>query len=237
MAAAKCTLLLALALLVVAPSSPAQTNPITRESIDAAAQLLGIPFSEAKTEMMLPGLKSQLDDFAGLRRFPLSNSVPPALLFNPIPVGMKFETARRKPKWSSPGKVKLPGNPDDLAFYSVAELGALIKTRQITSEKLTRFFLDRLKKFGPKLECTVTLTEELALKQAKRADAEIAAGHYRGPLHGIPYGAKDLLAVKGQPTEWGSRGFAGQKFDEDAFVIKKLLFSAPARFSFVTIAS
>ncbi|HXU76914.1 MAG TPA: amidase [Methylomirabilota bacterium] len=222
MAAAKCTLLLALALSAIAPSSPAQTNPITRESIDAAAQLLGIPFSEAKTEMLLPGLKSQLEDFAGLRRFPLSNSVPPALLFNPIPIGMKFETARRKPKWSSPGKVKLPGNPDDLAFYSVAELGALIKTRQITSEKLTRFFLDRLKKFGSKLECTVTLTEELALKQAKRADAEIAAGHYRGPLHGIPYGAKDLLAVKGIPTSWGAAPYTNQVFDFDATVIQRL---------------
>src|SRR5207247_579723 len=110
---------------------------------------------------------------------------------------------RKRIKFSSPGKVKLPANFDDLAFYSVGELGALIKSRQISSEKLTRFFLERLRKYGPKLECVVTLTEDLALQQASRADAEIAAGKYRGPLHGIPYGAKDLLAVKGAPTTWG----------------------------------
>jgi Asp-tRNA(Asn)/Glu-tRNA(Gln) amidotransferase A subunit family amidase len=135
---------------------------------------------------------------------------------------MKFETARRKPKWSPSAKVKLPGQLDDLAFYSVAELGSLLSTRQISSEKLTRFFLERLKKLGPKLECTVTLTEELALKQAKRADAEMAAGKHRGPLHGIPYGAKDLLAVKGVPTTWGAAPYTNQVFDFDATVIQRL---------------
>src|SRR6185503_16495443 len=111
---------------------------------------------------------------------------------------------RRKFKISSPGKVKLPANPDDLAFYSVGELGSLIKSRQISSEKLTRLYLERLKKYGPKLECVITLTEDLALQQARRADAEIARGKYRGPLHGIPYGAKDLLATKGIKTTWGA---------------------------------
>ena len=131
------------------------------------------------------------------------------MLFNPLPVGMKFETVRKKFKMSSPGKVKLPANPDDLAFYSVEELAALIKSRQITSEQLTRFYLERLKKYGPKLNCVVTLTEDLALEQARRADREIAAGKYRGPLHGIPYGAKDLLATKGIKTTWGSVPYQG----------------------------
>ncbi len=199
----------------------ANTNVITREMVEEAQKLAGLDFSEAKVDLMLPDLKSQLGKFETLRRFSFSN-VPPAMSFNPIPVGFKFETVRRKFKASSPGKVTLPKNPDDLAFYSIAELGALIKTRQISSEALTRFYLERLKKYGPKLECVVTLTEEPALLQARQADREIAAGHYRGPLHGVPYAAKDLLAVKGVPTTWGAATFTNQIFDCDATVIKRL---------------
>jgi Asp-tRNA(Asn)/Glu-tRNA(Gln) amidotransferase A subunit family amidase len=187
-----------------------------------AEKLIGLDFSEAKIEMMLPGLKEQLGKFEALHRFPFSNGVPPAILFNPIPLGMKFETVLKKFKMSPPGKVRLPANRDDLAFYSVGELAALIKTRQMTSEALTRFCLERLKKYGPKLECVVTLTEDLALRQAKRADAELAAGKYRGPLHGIPYGAKDLLAVKGIRTTWGTAPYINQVFDYDATVIQRL---------------
>src|SRR5207245_1218379 len=123
---------------------------------------------------------------------------------------------------SAPQKIKLPSNLDDLSFYSIAELAGLIKTRQISSEKLTRFYLDRLKKFGPKLECVVTLTEDLAMRQARRADAELAAGKYRGPLHGIPYAAKDLLSVRGLPTTWGAKPYENQVFDYDATVIEHL---------------
>ena len=198
------------------------TNPITRAVVVDAEKLIGLDFSDAKIDLMLPDLKEQLGRFEALHRYPFSNSVPPALLFNPIPAGMKFETQRRKFRMSPPGKVKLPANLDDLAFYSVGELSALIKSRQITSEKLTRFYLDRLKKYGPKLECVVTLTEELALQQAKRADAEIAASKYRGPLHGIPYGAKDLLAVKGIRTTWGTAPYTNQVFDYNATVIQRL---------------
>ena len=214
-----------LALALLAPGlARGQTNPnpITRQVVVDAEKLLGLDFSDAKIDMMLPDLKEQLGRFEALHRFAFSNDVPPALLFNPIPVGMKFETHRRKFKLSPPGKVELPANLDELAFYSVGELAALIKTRQITSERLTRFYLARLKKYGPKLECVVTLTEDLALQQAKRADAEIAAGKYRGPLHGIPYGAKDLLAVKGIRTTWGAAPYTNQVFDYDATVIKRL---------------
>jgi Asp-tRNA(Asn)/Glu-tRNA(Gln) amidotransferase A subunit family amidase len=198
------------------------TNPITREVVVDAEKLIGLNFSESKIDMMLPDLRDQLARFEALHAFAFSNEVPPALLFNPIPLGMKFETRRSKFKMSSPGKVKLPANMDDLAFYSVGELGALIKTRQISSERLTRFYLERLKKYGPRLQCVVTLTEDLALQQARRADAELAAGKYRGPLHGIPYGAKDLLAVKGIRTTWGTAPFTNQVFGYDATVIKRL---------------
>lgn len=161
---------LALCLLVPClAQSQTNTNPITRDMVISAQKLIGLNFSQAKVDMLLPGLQEQLAKFEAIRKFPLSNSVPPAIWFDPLPVGMKFECGRRKFKMSSQGKVKLPANLDDLAFYSIGELAALIKTHQITSEKPTRFFLDRLKKYGPKLECVVTLTEELALQQARKA--------------------------------------------------------------------
>jgi len=210
------------ALSVAKISAQNNTNIFNREAADAIEKIYGFEFSDEKTDMLLPGLKEQLGNYTTMRRQALSNSIPPAMQFNPLPVGFKFETTRRSFKASSPGKVKMPANLDDLAFYSIGQLGALIKSKQITSEKLTRFYLERLKKYGPKLECVVTLTESLALEQACRADKEIAAGKYRGPLHGIPYGAKDLLAVKGYPTTWGAAPYTNQVFDFDAEVIKRL---------------
>ena len=209
---------------VIATSAFAQTNTylVTREGVEQADGLIGIEFSEREIDLMLPGLREQRRNYETMRQFPLSNSVPPAMQFNPLPVGFKFETERRKFKPSPLPKIKLPASLDDIAFYSVGELAALIKSRQITSERLTQFYLDRLKRYGPQLECVVTLTEDLALKQARRADQEIAAGKYRGPLHGIPYGAKDLLAVKGIPTTWGAAPYTNQVFDFDATVIKRL---------------
>ncbi len=214
--------LLAGLLLTVFASGQTNTNSITRDQVMATARLFGLEFSEAEIGLMLPGLKLQLDDYQALRRLSLSNSVPPALQFNPLPVGFTFEAQRRKFRPSRLPKIKLPANPDDLAFFSIGELAALIKSRQITSEKLTRFYLERLKRFGRKLECVVTLTEALALEQARRADREISQGHYRGPLHGIPYGAKDLLATKGIPTTWGAAPYTNQVFDFDATVIQRL---------------
>lgn len=198
------------------------TNSITREDVQRTQVMYDLNFSDAKIDMMLPSLKGSLADYRELHKFPLSNSIPSAMLFNPIPVGATFETTRKKIRLDPPRNVKLPANPDDLAFYSVEQLAALIKSRQITSEKLTRFYLDRLKKYGPKLECVITLTEDLALEQARRADREIAAGKYRGPLHGIPYGVKDLLATKTCKTTWGSAPYQDQVIDGDATVVKRL---------------
>jgi Asp-tRNA(Asn)/Glu-tRNA(Gln) amidotransferase A subunit family amidase len=216
---------LSIALLLLCPNlirAQGQTNSLSRKTVIETEKLYGLDFSDAKTDQLLPGLRELQQQLKTVRGFPLSNSVPPAMMFNPLPVGFRFESERRKFKATPIGHVNLPANPDDLAFYSVAELGALIKSRQLSSEKLTRFCLERLKHYGPKLECVVTITEELALEQAKRADAEIRAGHYRGPLHGIPYGAKDLLAARGAPTTWGSAPFTNQVFDSDATVIKRL---------------
>jgi Asp-tRNA(Asn)/Glu-tRNA(Gln) amidotransferase A subunit family amidase len=211
-------------LLGLATATPAQTNTnaITREDVQRAQELYDLHFSDAKIDLMLPSLKGQLGDYQALHKFPLSNSVPSAMLFNPLPVGAKFDMTRKKFRADPPRRVKLPASPGDLAFYSIEQLAALLKSRQITSEKLTRFYLDRLKQYGPRLECVVTITEELALEQARRADREIAAGKYRGPLHGIPYGVKDLLATKTYKSTWGSAPYQDQVIDEDATVVKRL---------------
>lgn len=200
----------------------AETNSITPETLAAAERISGLQFSPAKREMALPGVNGQLKHFQAIRQLPLSNAVPPALVFNPLPPGWKppQEPSRFAP--AGVGAVELPTDRNQLAFYSVGQLGELIRAKKIKSRELTELYLARLKKHGPKLECVVSLTEEIALAQADRADAEIAAGKYRGPLHGIPYGAKDLLAARGAKTTWGSVPYKDQFIDEDATVVRKL---------------
>jgi Asp-tRNA(Asn)/Glu-tRNA(Gln) amidotransferase A subunit family amidase len=212
----------ALCALAVKAGGQTNTNLITREAVQDAERLIGLNFSDAKIDQMRSGLKSQLEDFEALHKIELSNSVPPAILFNPLPVGFQFEKGASRFKISSVSRVALPTNEDDLAFYSIGQLGWLVRHRQITSEKLTRLCLERIRKYAPRLECIVTVTEELALQQARRADEEIRSGHYRGPLHGIPYAAKDLLAVKGIRTTWGAAPYTNQVFETDATVIKRL---------------
>jgi len=197
-------------------------DSITISDIRSAEKLIGLQFTDAKRDSMLGDLESQLKSYQSLRTMNMPNSVVPSILFNPIPVGMSLPKGKSVFAYAPPKQVSLPTNPDDLAFYSVAELGVLIKTRKITSTQLTTLYLQRLKKYGPMLQCVITLTDSLALAQAARADKEIAAGKYRGPLHGIPYGVKDLLSTKKYPTTWGSVPFKDQIIDEDATVIKKL---------------
>ena len=197
-------------------------SPVTREAVSGAEKLIGLTFTDAKRDSMLDALKDQLSSYEHLRKVNLANNVPPALIFNPIPAGMKFSTVRKKFVATPPRKVVVPANLEDLAFWSVGDLAELLRTRKLTSEELTRMYLGRLKRYGPKLECVVTLTESLAVRQARRADAEIAAGKYRGPLHGIPYGVKDLLSTKGYRTTWGAAPYKDQFIDEDASVVKRL---------------
>lgn len=222
MLAAGCVLRCVLAPAQTNTTPPANNNRITRDTVIEAEKIIGLDIADTNLDALARGLRAQLRLLQQIRAYPLSNSVPSAMLFNPLPIGFKFETVRNPIQLSPLPSVKLPANMDDLAFYSVEELGALIKSRQLTSEQLTKLYLERLKKYGPKLLCVVTLTEDLALEQARQADQEIAAGKYRGPLHGIPYGAKDLLATKGIRTTWGSAPYTNQVFDEDATVIKRL---------------
>lgn len=204
------------------PQQEKKSNPINVEMVGQAQKIMGLNFDEAKRDSMLGNLSEYLDSYKAIRAVSLPNGVPPAVLFNPIPAGFQFEKMKKPFKMSPPGKVVMPKNIEDVAFYSVGQLAELIRTRKVTSVQLTRMYIDRLKKYGPKLECVITLTEDLAYEQAKQADSEIAKGKYRGPLHGIPYGAKDLLSTEGYKTTWGSVPYKDQVIDEDATVIKRL---------------
>lgn len=197
-------------------------KPLTTEFVDAASRVFGLEFSPAERDSMLDNLNDFRSDYDALREIDLPNDIAPALYFSPLPTGFKMPAGASSFRQSASGNVTVPANRDELAYYSVGQLGMLIRTKQISSVELTQFFLNRLKTYDPKLHCVITLTDELALSQANRADAEIKAGKYRGPLHGIPYGAKDLLARKGYKTTWGSVPYKDQTLDTDATVIKKL---------------
>ena len=195
---------------------------ITKEMIDNAAAIAGVPISDEFKEMMLSDLNEQDKGYDEIYKLHIPNSVAPALLFDPVLPGMKFETVRKPLRMSKAPSVAVPNNTEDLAFASVRELAELVRTKKVSSLALTEMYLRRLKKYDPTLKFVVTLTEERALTQAKKADAEIAAGKYHGPLHGLPWGAKDLLATKGYRTTWGAGGFENQTIDEDATVVQRL---------------
>ena len=199
-----------------------ENQPITVEIVKQAEKIMGLEFTSAEADSMLIELTDTRKNFENIRKVELKNEVSPALLFNPLPVCFEFEKGQSSFKASDSKSVKMPHDKNDLAFYNVRQLAELIHTKKISSVELTKFYLERLKKYDAQLQCVVTLTEDLALKQAARADAEIAAGKYRGLLHGIPYGAKDLLAKKGYKTTWGSVPYKDQMLDYDAVVVERL---------------
>ena len=201
---------------------PAETLKVTSEMLDQAAALAGVPLTADQKKMMLEALEGQREGYDAVRKLKIPNSVAPAFVFDPLPPGAKVDPAKQAPRWSEAAAVSAPANIEDLAFATVRDLAELIRTRKVTSLALTQMYLARLKRYDPKLHFVITLTEERALAQAKAADAEIDAGRYRGLLHGIPWGAKDLLAVKGYPTTWGAGGFEKQMLDEDATVVQRL---------------
>ncbi len=194
----------------------------SKDDIAGAEHLFGLNFTDAERDSMMDELQSNLDSYKQLMGMHLSNDVSPALIFDPVPPGMTFSKDQKPVKFSDPGPAKMPDNIEDLAFYTVRQLAQLIKSRKVTSVQLTQMFLNRLKKYDDTLHCVITLTEDLAMKQAHKADAEIAAGKYRGLLHGIPYGIKDLFAVKGYKTTWGAMPYKNQVIDENATIVKKL---------------
>jgi len=211
---------LLLVLILITPAFSQQT--ITKANIENDEKIVGLDFTEAEIDSMQSILDDQLVNYQNIRKVELENSTPPAILFNPIPVGFEFPKEQKPIQFSDYSGTKLPEDRNELAFYSIGQLAELIRTKQITSVELTKFFLKRLKKYDSELHCVISLTEEHALNQAKLMDEEITKGKYRGMLHGIPFGAKDLLSTKDYKTTWGATPYKDQIIDEDATVLKKL---------------
>ncbi|MBX2814977.1 MAG: amidase [Saprospiraceae bacterium] len=193
-----------------------------QHAIGDALQLIGLSFTQQEIDSMSEAVLDAREGYEEMRQYPLDNAVPPALYFNPLMPGAAAAVESGNSEWHLPKGLEVPIDRSELAFFSVLELAALIKDRKITSTELTRFFLERLKTHGDTLACVITLTESLALRQAAQADQEISAGLWRGPLHGIPYGAKDLLAVPGYRTTWGAAPYKEQVINETATVVEKL---------------
>ena len=200
----------------------AEPDTIDYEVIRGAEILQGLTFTPAERDSMRTGLAEQRGHLEKIRAFHLDNRVVPAILFNPIPAGFIPPAGKGYCRVERPKGFRKPAELNDLAYCSLSELAELLRTRQVTSTELTLFYLTRLKKYDPVLHCVITLTEERALREAARADAEIAAGKYRGMLHGIPYGVKDLLSTADYKTTWGSVPFQEQLIPEDAAVIQRL---------------
>jgi Asp-tRNA(Asn)/Glu-tRNA(Gln) amidotransferase A subunit family amidase len=192
--------------------------------VRSAEALVGLHFTDAELDMMLAALQAQLADYGMLRQVTIPHQVPPALRFSPLLPGRTVSPPRPVSgtalRTSQP--VRRPTARADLAFMTVAELAELLRTRQVTSVELTRLYLERLDRYDPVLHCVVTLTKERALRQAAEADRAIAAGNWRGPLHGIPYGVKDTLAVDGYPTTWGVALYRDRILHDTATVVRRL---------------
>jgi Asp-tRNA(Asn)/Glu-tRNA(Gln) amidotransferase A subunit family amidase len=201
--------------------SPTPAQRITKEMMRQAEKLMGLEFTDAQEAMALGGVNRNLDAYEAVRKIDIPLDTEPAIAFHPMRAKKDLYGARNKFRF---GKVELPQfkTVDDLAFATVPQLAELIRTRKISSTELTKMYLARLKAYGSKLLCIVTLTEDLALKQAAAADAEIKRGKYRGPLHGIPWGAKDLFATKGIKTTWGAEPYRDQVIDYDSTVVERL---------------
>lgn len=194
----------------------------TIKKVETTSTLFDLAFTSAEKDSMSDAVMLNRDKYAAIHAYELSNATSPAYIFSPVPANYPTPMVQEPKNFNLPTNVKVPLNRESLCYYSVAELSALINARKISSVELTKLYLARIKKFDKELFSVITLMEDSALEQAKEADKEIKAGRYRGPLHGIPYGVKDLLAVKGFPTTWGSPIFKNQMIHETASVVEKL---------------
>lgn len=205
------------------PSPSPSPTPlrVNKEMLRQTEKLIGIELTDAQEAMALNNANTNLERYETLRKIEVPLDTEPATWFHPAPPGKKFNVKATKFKLS---KAEVPAftSLDDLAFATVPQLATLIRTRKVSPVELTKMYIARLKKYGPKLNCVVTLTEELAMSQAAEAEREIKAGKYRGPLHGIPWGGKDLFATKGIRTTWGAEPFRDQMLDYDATVVERL---------------
>ena len=208
------------ALLAVAQDA----DEITIEMLETAQRIAGLRFSRDELQRILGRLNrpgGSGPDLETLRAANLGNSTPLALVFNPVPPGTVLPVEQQSMR-RAPVAVAMPTSDEALAYLPVTHLAKLVETRQVKPSELTALYLARLKRYDPALHCVVSYTEELALRQARRADEEIMAGNYRGPLHGIPWGAKDLFAVRGTRTTWGASPYRDQSIDVDATIYSRL---------------
>ncbi len=216
----------------------AQDDRVTEKMIQRAEWIAGVEFTEDERKLMLDGINELMGDLETMREVPLDNAVAPALIFQPLVPGATSGDPQRRvasPIESAPPA--LPGSDEDLAFAPVTELSALIRSKRISCVELARLYLDRLERFGSVLECVVEYAHELAVEQAERADRELARGLYRGPLHGIPWGAKDLLAVPGYRTTWGAKPYEEQIRPELSTVAARLEESGAALAAKLTLGA
>jgi Asp-tRNA(Asn)/Glu-tRNA(Gln) amidotransferase A subunit family amidase len=195
---------------------------VSPEMVQQAEWVAGLKLADADRKALAGALTQSLREFAALRAVKLANAVPPAVAFHPAPWLPPADGKRGTVEPTAGAAPMKPDSPDDLAFLPVTALAALLRDRKASSVELTKVYLERLKKYDPLLKCVVTLTDDLAVKQAEKADREIAAGRYRGPLHGVPWGAKDLIAYPGYKTTWGAAPFKEQTLDVKATVARRL---------------
>ena len=200
----------------------AQDSTIQKTDLISSAKLYDISFTTKEIDTLYSDVIDNLANYKAMHRLPLANSVPLSMWQTPVVPGMHFNTVQKTIAWKLDNTVQLPTNKNDLAFYTLEQLASLIKNKKISSLALTQFFIDRIKKWGDTLQCVISIQEDIAYAEAKKADAELAQGKYRGLLHGIPYGLKDLFAVKGTKTTWGAAPYQNQIIEEDAFVYTKL---------------
>jgi Asp-tRNA(Asn)/Glu-tRNA(Gln) amidotransferase A subunit family amidase len=200
-------------------------DKVTIEMIDEAAAIADVPLPAEYRQMMVDALNEHVKNYEEIYKLHIPNNVAPALVFDPVLASTKFETDKRPLRISTAPAIAasgVPKNLEDVCFHSARDLAELIRTKKVSSVALTQMYLERLKRYDPQLHFVITFTEDRAQAKAKEADREIAAGKYRGPLHGLPWGGKDLLSVAGYRTTWGAGGFENQTFDEDATVVKRL---------------
>ena len=199
-----------------------QDQRITVAMVKAAAQLAGLDFTDEEHEMVVRGVNQNLSRFESIRETSLDNSVPPPMYFNPMVPGLDVDRSSRPVRTSQVPNLRRPGNLEEVAFWPVLHLAELIRSRQVSAVELTKMYLGRLEKYNDLLNCVVVRTEARAVELAERMDRETAAGRNRGPLHGIPWGAKDIIAAKGYTTTWGAEPFRNQVIDVDATVVERL---------------
>src|SRR3989440_272447 len=203
-------------------ASPAATR-VKKDDLKHAERIMGIDFNDKEEDMALSGVNRNLDSYDAVRKIDVPLDTEPAIVFHPELPGFHVKRASAKTKFrfgkNEPAQYK---SVEDLAFATVPQLAELIRTKKVSSVELTKMYLSRLKKYGPRLRCVVTLAEDLAMKQAEGADNDLKRGKYRGPLHGIPWGAKDLFATKGIKTTWGAEPYENQVIDYDATVVERL---------------